>query len=111
MSRTFPLRWSSGRRSSLAPVALALCLMCAGCGGFGEAREDSKNTESAIKAELGIDATVTFRMMSGTAGKKTFVTVKLKTTPTGDAASLKSKVDDIVNHTFRSHVDRVDVAL
>ena len=52
-----------------------------------------------------------FRVASGMSGKKTLVTVKLKTTPTGDAVSIKSKVEDIVNHTFRSHVDRVDVAL
>ena len=114
MSNVLPLGWSSMRRSlvvALAAFTIALCLVTLGCGGFTEAREDAKNTESAIKTELGVDATVGFRVASGMSGRKTLVTVKLKTTPTGDAVSIKSKVEDIVNHTFRSHVDRVDVAL
>ena len=110
----FPLRWSSMRRSlvvALAALAVALCLVTLGCGGFTEAREDAKNTESAIKTELGVNATVGFRVASGMSGKKTLVTVKLKTTPTGEATLIKAKVEEIVSHTFRSHVDRVNVAL
>ena len=107
MSNVFPLGWSSMRRSlvvAFAAFAIALCLLISGCHGFVEPIEDAKNTESAIKTELGVDATVGVRVASGMSGKKTLVTVKLKTTPTGDAAAIKSKVEDIVNHTFRSHV-------
>ncbi len=114
MSRALLLYWSSARRSVVVVIAalvVALCLVTIGCRGFTEPIEDSKNTERAIKTELGVDAAVTFRIASGIGGRTTVVTVRLKTTPTGDAASIKSKVGDIVNHTFRSHVDRVDVAL
>ena len=57
-----------------------------------------------------VNANVSFRITSGPAGQKKIVAVKFRSTPAGDVASIKSKVDEIVNHTFRSHVDRVDVA-
>jgi hypothetical protein len=109
-----PIRWSPVQRSIVAVLAafvIAVCPLASGCRGFTEPIEDSKNTENAIKSELGVDATVTFRINAGMSGKRTVVTVRLKTAPAGDAASIKSKVDDIVNHTFRSHVERVDVSL
>ena len=88
----------------------ALALVGAGCG-LREANEDANRTEAEIKTTLGVDAAVNFRVRAGGGGKNTVVIVRLKSTPPGDAASIKAKVNDIVNHTFRSHVDRVDVAL
>jgi predicted small secreted protein len=102
------------RRSVLRSwrVVLMLCmaLVVTACLAMREAGEDARKTEAAIKAELGVDAQINFRVFSGTAGKQLFVDVRLNTAPTGDAATVKTKVTTIVNRNFRSHVDEVKVS-
>jgi hypothetical protein len=68
--------------------------------------EDGKRTEAAIRSELGVDSSVSVHIFNG----RTMVTAKLKSTPPGDAAAVKSKVTDIVNRNFHAKVERVDAA-
>ena len=91
-------------------IALFLAINLLACGGLKEAGEDARSTEAAIKADLGLDAAVSYSSFSGTGGTKVRVTVRLKSLPTGDAAETKTKVVDIVNRNFRSHVDSVAVS-
>jgi len=76
------------------------------CGGFRESLEDSKRATSALKSELGLDAQVSFRVVNG----HTSVAVRLATPPSGDAATAKRTIVDVVNRSFRAKVDRVDVS-
>jgi hypothetical protein len=90
-------------------LALAFVLV-SGCGDLKEGLADAKRTEADIKSELHVDAQVSFRTFTGTKGKNTSVTVHLMTAPSGDANEVKTKVTDIVNRDFRSHVDSVSVS-
>jgi hypothetical protein len=72
-----------------------------------QAFADCKATESAIHSELGVDSVCSVRTVNG----HTSVTARLKSTPPGEAAAVKSKVTDIVTRTFHAKVERVDVAL
>jgi hypothetical protein len=76
------------------------------CGALKEGIEDSKRTSSALKSELGLDAQVSFRTMNG----HTTVGVRLATPPAGDAAAAKAQIADVVNRSFRTKVERVDVS-
>jgi hypothetical protein len=94
--------WSSRVRGWV--VIFSVCL--AACGGFKQSLEDSKRTTGALKSELGLDAQISFRTMNG----HTSVAVHLVTPPTGDAAATKAKITDVVNRSFRTKVERVDVS-
>jgi hypothetical protein len=94
--RTRSWRW-------VAPLLLTVAL--AGCG-LKEATQDAHRAEAALKAELGLDATMSFNIRNGF----TTVQVYLATPPTGDAATLKSNVTAVVNRSFRSKVGRVLVS-
>jgi hypothetical protein len=85
---------------------VAFSLAVVGCGGLKEGMADSQRTTAALKSELGLDAQVSFRTMNG----HTVVGVKLSSAPAGDAASVKTKITDVVNRNFRAKVERVDVA-
>jgi hypothetical protein len=76
------------------------------CGALKEGLEDSKRTSSALKSELGVDAQVGFRTVNG----HTTVSVHLATPPAGDAAAAKAQISDVVNRSFRTKVERVDVS-
>jgi len=68
--------------------------------------EDSKRTTAALKAELGMDAQISFRTVNG----HTAVAVQLAAPPSGDAAAVKRSITDVVNRNFRAKVERVDVS-
>ena len=78
----------------------------AACGGFKDSLEDSKRATDGLKSELGLDAQVSFRTMNG----HTSVAVQLATPPTGDAATAKAKITDLVNRSFRTKVEHVAVS-
>ncbi len=85
---------------------LALSIGLSACGGFKESLEDSKRATSALKAELGLDAQVSFRTMNG----HTSVGVHLTTPPSGDAATVKRNITDVVNRSFRTRVEQVELS-
>jgi hypothetical protein len=87
-----------------------LAIFFAGCS-LKQGLADARVTESAIKTELGVDASVSFRTFSGSGGTKHFVAVHLQSMPAGDAAAIKTQVTDIVRRSFHVHVDRVDVSI
>ncbi len=93
--------------ASLLVAAIALT----GCGQFKELSAESIATRNAIRTELGVDAQVAFRSFSGTSGKKVFVSVRLSSTPPGEAAAIKMRVESIVKSHFKEPVDRVDVTM
>ena len=78
----------------------------AACGALKEGMEDSQRTASALKSELGLDAQVSFRTTNG----HTAVGVRLAAPPAGDAATAKAQITDVVNRSFRTKVERVDVS-
>jgi hypothetical protein len=84
-------------------VAFSIGLVA--CGSLKEGLEDTKRTSSALKTELGLDAQVGFRTVNG----HTTVSVQLATPPVGDAATAKAQITDVVNRSFRTKVERVDV--
>jgi hypothetical protein len=98
--------------AGVARIVVAACLVLSlgGCG-LKEATEDCRATERAIKSELGVDAKVNCKIVSGTKGRKAFVTVHLNGDPITNSAATKAKVADIVNRGFHAHVERVDVTL
>jgi hypothetical protein len=98
------------RKGYRLPATLLLALCLAACGEFKADLADAKKSQADIKSELGVDSQVSFRVFSGTKGKKLAVTVALKSPPTGDVGTLKARVSDIVARDFRSHVDNVSVA-
>jgi hypothetical protein len=86
-------------------LLLALSLGGFGCG-LKEAVEDTGRVSTALKSELGLDAQVSFKSKNG----YMVVAVRLTTPPSGDAATAKRNIVDVVNRNFRSKVDRVDVS-
>jgi hypothetical protein len=107
-------RWKEHVPMGMVTRWLAVCLFCAGmvgCADLEAASQDAGATRDAIQSDLGVDAEVGFRIFQGTGGAKTFVSVKLATTPPGEAAAIKAKVRAIVEAHFRRHVDDVDVAM
>jgi hypothetical protein len=76
------------------------------CGALKEGLEDSKRTSSALKSELGLDAQVGFRTVNG----HTTVSVRLATPPAGDAATAKTQITDVVDRSFRTKIERIDVS-
>jgi len=93
-------------RSGLDAWLLAGAIFLGGCGSLKEGLEDSKRTTAALKSELGVDARVSFRTMNG----HTSVAVHLVSPPSGDAATAKRNIEDVVNRNFRAKVERVDVS-
>jgi len=93
-------------RSGLGAWLLAGTLFLGGCGSLKEGLEDSKRTTAALKSELGVDARVSFRTVNG----HTSVAVQLAAPPSGDAATAKRNIEDVVNRNFRAKVERVDVS-
>jgi hypothetical protein len=85
---------------------LLLSTQLAACDGFKESLEDSAGATRALKAELGLDAQVSFRTMNG----HTSVAVHLVTPFTGDAATVKGQITDVLNRSFRAKVEHVDVS-
>ena len=85
-------------------------LVLSGCASMKQAGEDCRKSESAIKTELGVDAMVNAHTSSINGVSTVVVSVKLKTPLPGDAGAIKGKVEDIVNRSFRAHVNRVDLA-
>jgi hypothetical protein len=80
--------------------------MLGACGGLKDAVDDSKQTTTALKSELGVDARVSFRTFNG----RTTVAVQLAEPPSGDAAALKRNIIGIVNKKFHAKVDQVEVS-
>jgi hypothetical protein len=93
-------------RDGLGAWFLAGAIFVAGCGSLKEGLEDSKRTTAALKAELGVDARISFRTVNG----HTSVAVQLAAPPSGDAAAAKRNIADVVNRNFRAKVERVDVS-
>jgi len=93
-------------RSGLGAWLLVGTIFLGGCGSLKEGLEDSKRTTAALKSELGFDAQVYFRTANG----HTSVTVQLASPPSGDAATAKHNIEDVVNRNFRAKVERVDVS-
>jgi hypothetical protein len=93
-------------RDGLGACLLAGAIFVAGCGSLKDGLEDSKRTTAALKTELGVDASVSFRTVNG----HTSVAVQLASPPSGDAADAKRKIADVVNRNFRAKVERVDVS-
>jgi hypothetical protein len=88
-------------------TAVLLALLMPSCADFTADLQDAKKSQADIKGELGLDAQVDFRTLTGTKGKRLFVSVHLKGPPAGDVAVLKGKVSDIVTRDFHTHVDGV----
>jgi hypothetical protein len=84
---------------------VVLSLNVCACGGFKQSMEDSKRASTALKSELGLDAQVSFRTVNGHTG----VSVRLATPPSGDAATAKRNITDVVSRSFRTKVERVEV--
>jgi hypothetical protein len=78
----------------------------AACGQLKEGLEDSQRATSALKSELGLDAQISFRTMNG----HTSVGVRLAAPPAGDAATAKAQITDVVNRSFRTKIEHVDVS-
>jgi uncharacterized lipoprotein YajG len=93
-------------RDGLGVWLLAGTIFLAGCGSLKEGLEDSKRTTAALKSELGVDASVSFRTVNG----HTSVAIQLASPPSGDAAAAKRNISDVVNRNFRAKVERVDVS-
>jgi hypothetical protein len=92
-----------------AASTLLLAIGLVSCVNFKNDAEDAKKAQTAIKAELGIDSSVAFRSTVGTQGATLAVVVHMNQTPSGNVAALKSSVSDIVNRSFRAHVDKVAI--
>ena len=86
-------------------LLLALSLSGLGCG-LKESVEDTRRVSTGLKSELGLDAQVSLKSKNG----YMVVTVRLTTPPSGDAATAKRNIVDVVNRNFRAKVDRVDVS-
>ena len=96
-------------RSAWLAILLSLAMLFAGCS-LRQGLADAQATEATIKTELGVDAGVNYSTFSGTGGTKHIVTVRLLSTPAGDATTIKTEVTDIVRRSFHAHIDRVDVS-
>ena len=92
-------------RQGLGTGVLAGFIFLNGCGELKEGLEDTKRTTVALKSELGLDARVSFRSVNG----HTSVGVQLASPPSGDAATAKRNIVDVVNRHFHTKVERVDV--
>jgi hypothetical protein len=79
------------------------------CASFKEDDEDARRSEVDIRGELHVESHVSFRMISGTMGKRLIVNVSLTSPPAGDSSALKARVDDIVVREFRAQVERTNV--
>jgi hypothetical protein len=84
----------------MAAWLVALSIGLAGCGGLKESFEDAGRVRSALKAEFGMDAKVTFSVVNG----RTSVAVRLATPPRGEAIEAKRKIAEVVHRTFRTNV-------
>ena len=82
-------------------VALALVTGC----GMKQGFEDSSRTNTAIKQQLGLDASTFWENTNG----HQHVRVRLAAPPPGDAAVAKSAIAAVVLRTFRGKIERVDV--
>lgn len=98
--------WPTCAARSLA-LACAIAVTTASCADVGQALRDTRETQAAVKSELGVDAAVSVRTFNG----HTTVGVRLESTPPGEAAAIKAKVTEIVKAKFHGNVERVDVAL
>lgn len=89
-------------------VGIGMLLLSFGVGACGlkDAWQDVKRTQSALKAELGIDARVAIDITNGV----TSVAVRLPNAPAGDAAEAKRAIADVVTHACHLKVDRVDIS-
>ncbi len=93
-------------RAGLGVGLLIGAMFLSGCTSLKEGIEDSTRATAALKTEMGIDARVSFRTMNG----HTSVAVQLASPPSGDAATAKRNITDVINRNFRVKVERVDVS-
>lgn len=99
------------RKTVLLSSLLALSLACGACTELKERGQDASQAAAAIRREVGTEASVGFQVFHGTGGRRLIVNVKLANTPPGDAQQLKAKITEIVQKSFREHVDQVNIAL
>jgi hypothetical protein len=88
-------------------LACGFFLALGGCGMLKEAMDDCRTTSTAIKTELGVDATCSFANVNG----HTTVTVRLMSVPAGPASALKTEVTDVTRRSFHASVDAVLLVL
>jgi hypothetical protein len=88
-----------------------LLVLVAGCATLKEKLAESKATEAAIQSELGLQSQISFRTFATKDGAHTVVQVKLASTPPGDVAELKAKIEAIVRAHFTGTVDNVSLAM
>lgn len=94
--------WTLKRAASGAVVLL---LNLSACGDLKQSLEDTQRASAALKSELGLDAGVSFRTVNG----HTSVSVRLATPPSGDAATAKRKITDVISRSFHTKVEHVEV--